>query len=191
MKYLKKILFTILTMVFVTVAFTGCGQNDFSSDFVIGKSRVHTETSTITVETPFELIANGKLSDAAPKAQTVNAEGHNNNLQILVTGNPISTEYSKSVLTEKALNLMKSNPNLKNLKSATDLVKVGSVEANALTFDFVDSSRGKDVHLILKEYIFEDKNTVWRVIYQYRADDEAGKYLFTKLSGKITLGATF
>ncbi len=63
----------------------GCG-NSIDDQFPFGKNRIHCG-ETITVATPFELISNGKQVDLGDRqAETVYAEGHNANMQLLVTG---------------------------------------------------------------------------------------------------------
>lgn len=43
----------------------------------------------------------------------------------------------------------------------------------------------------MKEYIFRQDRTLWRVIYQYRTEDPVGKALAERIEGRIVQGATF
>ena len=68
---------------------------------------------------------------------------------------------------------------------------MGDVKAQQLSFSFTETARGKNVELSVEEYIFLRKGVVWRVIYQYRSQDEVGKALVQKVAGQIAMGSTF
>ena len=137
----------------------GCG-NSIDDQFPFGKNRIHCGGETITVATPFELISNGRQVDLGDRqAETVHAEGHNANMQLLVTG--------------------------------TKEITLGDVKAQQLSFSFTETARGKNIELSVEEYIFLRKGVVWRVIYQYRSQDEVGKALTQKVAGQIAMGSTF
>ena len=169
----------------------GCG-NSLDDQFVFGKNRVHCNGATITVATPFEMMSDGKQVDLASReATTVNAEGHNKNMQILVTGNKISSEKNEAKLVQDAQELLQSNTHLANLKMDKQEVAIGEQKGTCLTFQFTESNRGKKTDLTVKEYIFTYQDTVWRVIYQYRSGDEVGKALTDRLAGQISVGSVF
>ena len=128
----------------------GCG-NSIDDQFPFGKNRIHCGGETITVATPFELISNGRQVDLGDRqAETVHAEGHNANMQLLVTGTKEGAGKDAKTLAEEAKSI-----------------------------------------LAVEEYIFLRKGVVWRVIYQYRSQDEVGKALTQKVAGQIAMGSTF
>ena len=169
----------------------GCG-NSIDDQFPFGKNRIHCDGETITVATPFELISNGKQVDLADRqAETVHAEGHNANMQLLVTGTKEGEGKDAKTLAEEAKSILADNPNLKNVRSQQKEITLGDVKAQQLSFSFTETARGKNVELSVEEYIFLRKGVVWRVIYQYRSQDEVGKALVKKVAGQITMGSTF
>lgn len=169
----------------------GCG-NSIDDQFPFGKNRIHCDGETITVATPFELISNGKQVDLADRqAETVHAEGHNANMQILVTGTKASEGKDAKTLAEEAKHILADNPNLKNVKSQQKEITLGDVKAQQLSFSFTETARGKSTELSVEEYIFLRKGVIWRVIYQYRSHDEVGKALVQKAAGQIAMGSTF
>ena len=169
----------------------GCG-NSIDDQFPFGKNRIHCDGETITVATPFELISNGKQVDLADRqAETVHAEGHNANMQILVTGTKASEGKDAKTLAEEAKRILADNPNLKNVKSQQKEIILGDVKAQQLSFSFTETARGKSTELSVEEYIFLRKGVIWRVIYQYRSHDEVGKALVKKVAGQIAMGSTF
>lgn len=169
----------------------GCG-NSIDDQFPFGKNRIHCDGETITVATPFELISNGKQVDLADRqAETVHAEGHNANMQILVTGTKASEGKDAKMLAEEAKRILADNPNLKNVKSQQKEITLGDVKAQQLSFSFTETARGKSTELSVEEYIFLRKGVIWRVIYQYRSHDEVGKALVQKVAGQIAMGSTF
>lgn len=191
--YLKKIRI-LLSAMFIcgTLLFSGCGAMNANDDFIFGKNRIHCAGETITIVTPFELISEGKQVDLGNRnAARVNAEGHNGNLQILVTGNALSEAYNVERLSNDAVNVLKNNPSLSQLKAKEEAVPVANSEGKLLTFTFTESGKGHKTALTVKEYIFSGKNTVWRVIYQYRTGDELGKQLADRVAGQITSGSEF
>lgn len=169
----------------------GCG-NSIDDQFPFGKNRIHCGGETITVATPFELISNGRQVDLGDRqAETVHAEGHNANMQLLVTGTKEGAGKDAKTLAEEAKSILADNPNLKNVKSQQKEITLGDVKAQQLSFSFTETARGKNVELSVEEYIFLRKGVVWRVIYQYRSQDEVGKALTQKVAGQIAMGSTF
>ena len=174
-----------------SLLFAGCG-NSLDDQFVFGRNRIHCDNQTITVSTPFELVSNGKQVDLGDKgASVVKAEGHNSHLQILVTGEKVTADMNEKVLISQARNVLKSNSSLSNVKFDSQDVKIGNLDGKKLTFTFTETSRGKSTDLTVDEYIFTQKNTVWRVIYQYSTADSIGKALAERVAGKIALGSEF
>lgn len=170
---------------------SGCGNASLDDQFVFGKNRLSCGGETITVEVPFELGVGGKMADLAPKdAEKVNAEGHNKNMQILVTGERDEGKTPESQ-AEAAVALLKSNGAVKNLNVQKDSIQVGERQGVRLTFAFTDTEKGRATNLTVKEYIFRQNHTFWRVIYQYRTEDPVGKALADRVEGKIVMGATF
>ena len=60
-----------------------------------------------------------------------------------------------------------------------------------MTFVFTAAEKNRSADLTVKEYIFPQNDTLWRVIYQYRTNDPVGKALTERVEGKIVQGATF
>lgn len=169
----------------------GCG-NSIDDQFPFGKNRIHCGGETITVATPFELISNGRQVDLSDRqAETVHAEGHNANMQLLVTGTKEGEGKDAKTLAEEAKSILADNPNLKNVRSQQKEITLGDVKAQQLSFSFTETARGKNVELSVEEYIFLRKGVVWRVIYQYRSQDKVGKALTQKVAGQIAMGSTF
>lgn len=169
---------------------SGCGNAGVEDDFIFGKARVSCAGETITVEAPFELGVGGKLADAADKnAGSVHAAGQNHYMQIIVTG--AAGEKMPEAEADESVARMEKSAAVKDLKTARDTVEIGGGEAVRLTFTFVNSEKGRDTPLTFVEYIFRGKETIWRVIYQYRTNDETGRALSDRVEGGITKGATF
>ncbi len=169
----------------------GCG-NSIDDRFPFRKNRIPCGGETITVATPFELISNeqaGHLGDR--QAETFHAEGHNANMQLLVTGTKEGEGKDAKTLAEEAKSILADNPNLKNVRSQQKEITLGDVKAQQLSFSFTETARGKNIELSVEEYIFLRKGVVWRVIYQYRSQDEVGKALVQKVAGQIAMGSTF
>lgn len=174
-----------------SLLFAGCGSS-LDDQFVFGRNRIHCDNQTITISTPFELVSNGKQVDLGDRAASVvKAEGHNNHLQILVTGEKVTADMNEKILVSEAQDMLKGNPALSNVKSDVKDVKIGSLDGKKLTFTFTETGRGKSTDLTVDEYIFTQKDTVWRVIYQYRSADTTGQALAERVSGKIVLGSEF
>lgn len=185
----KVILASLLCGAVLTLS--GCGNASLDDQFIFGKNRISCGNETITVEVPFEMGIGGKMADLAPKdTEKVNAEGHNQNMQILVTG---ECDGGKTVdsQAEAAAAMMKANAAVTDLKTQKDSVKLGNTDGVRLTFAFTDTEKGRAAKLTVKEYIFRQQNTIWRVIYQYRTEDPVGKALAERVEGKIVMGATF
>lgn len=169
----------------------GCGSRNPEDDFVFGKVRVSCANETITVEAPFELGVDGRLADLADRsAETVHAEGHNQYMQILVTGARRNGRTAGSE-ADAAAALMAENPAVSGLQSARDAVRIGSSEGERLIFSFTNTEKGRIADLTVTEYIFTQGDVMWRVIYQYRTGDETGKRLAEHVAGKLAAGATF
>lgn len=169
----------------------GCGGARLDDDFVFGKNRISCANETITVAVPFEMGISGQMADLAPKdAEKVNAEGHNRYMQILVSGEKAGTETMHS-LADKAESLMTGSGNVSDLKKTRETVSLDGEEAIRLTFQFTDTEKGRSAALTVKEYIFQQGNTLWRVIYQYRSGDSLGKALTERVEGHIVRKATF
>lgn len=174
-----------------SLLFAGCG-NSLDDQFPFGKNRIHCDNETITISTPFELVSNGKQVDlGARDVDKVNAEGHNAHLQILVTGNKVSDTMNEKKLVEEAESILKKDPAISNLKSDKKAFTSGDIKGTELIFTLTESAKGRKTDLTVQEYIFTQKNTVWRVIYQYRSGDETGKALADRVAGKIALGSEF
>lgn len=174
-----------------SLLFAGCG-NSLDDQFPFGKNRIHCDNETITISTPFELVSNGKQVDlGARDVDKVNAEGHNAHLQILVTGNKVSDTMNEKKLVEEAESILKKDPAISNLKSDKKSFTSGDIKGTELIFTLTESAKGRKTDLTVQEYIFTQKNTVWRVIYQYRSGDETGKALADRVAGKIALGSEF
>ena len=123
----------------------GCG-NSIDDQFPFGKNRIHCGGETITVATPFELISNGKQVDLGDRqAETVHAEGHNANMQLLVTGTKEGEEKDAKTLAEEAKSILADNPNLKNVKSQQKEITLGDVKAQQLSFSFTETAREKNI----------------------------------------------
>lgn len=175
----------------LTLTLAGCGQVQLEDDFIFGKNRISCANQTITLEVPFEMGVQGKMADMAPKnAEKVSAEGHNQHMQILVTGElaPGKTAIAQA---DAASALMQNESSVVNLKETRDNVTIGSMDGVRLVFSFEDVSRTHPVDLTVKEYIFSQGDILWRVIYQYRTDDPVGQELTAQVEGKIVQGATF
>ncbi|WP_297016999.1 hypothetical protein [uncultured Dialister sp.] len=174
-----------------TLLFAGCG-NSLDDQFPFGKNRIHCDNETITISTPFELVSNGKQVDlGARDVSKVNAEGHNAHLQILVTGNRVSDDVNETKLASEAEEVLKKDSAISNLKSSKKSFTSGDIKGTELVFTLTESSKGRKTDLTVQEYIFTQKNTVWRVIYQYRSSDETGWALADRVAGKIALGSEF
>lgn len=188
---MKGRLFLAVALLGTVLVVSGCGSQTLDDQFVFGKNRISCANETITLEVPFEMGISGKMADLAPKdGEKVNAEGHNQYMQILVTGerNPGKTVEGEA---EAAASLMGSNASVTGLQTQKDTVDIGPMKGIRLTFSFTDMEKGRSTELTVKEYIFQQKNTIWRVIYQYRTGDPVGKSLAERLEGKIVPGATF
>ena len=95
----KKLICSLATAA-VVMLMSGCGNQSIEDQFVFGKTRVHCADATITINSPFELAVNGKQADLGPRdTDSVNAEGHNQNIQIIVSasragsGETVGTGY--------------------------------------------------------------------------------------------------
>ncbi len=190
MKLWKKCLISLALVGAVSLS-AGCGHS-IEDQFVFGKNRIHCDGVTITVATPFELISDGKQVDLRDRnAAVVHAEGHNGNMQLLVTGNKKAEGLTEEILVAQAAGILENNPNLTNVKSDAKEITLGAVKAHELTFSFTENAKGRQTPLTVKEYIFTQNDVVWRVIYQYRSQDEVGKALVDRLAGQIALGSEF
>ena len=129
----------------------GCG-NSIDDQFPFGKNRIHCGGETITVATPFELISNGRQVDLGDRqAETVHAEGHNANMQLLVTGTKEGEGKDAKTLAEEAKSILADNPNLKNVRSQQKEITLGDVKAQQLSFSFTETARGKNIELSVEE----------------------------------------
>lgn len=191
MKHWQKNCLLSLSLFALVSLSAGCGHS-IDDQFVFGKNRIHCDNSTITVTTPFELISDGKQVDlGARDAQVVHAEGHNGNMQLLVTGNKRTEGLTEETLVAQAAGILENNPNLTNVKTDAKEMTLGTVKAHEITFSFTENAKGRQTPLTVKEYIFTQNDVVWRVIYQYRSQDETGKALVERLAGQIALGSEF
>ena len=119
---------------------------------------------------------------------SVNAEGHNQNIQIIVSASRAGSGETVDSEKQKALDIMTSDQMLTNLKTDVKTAKAAGQDAQVLTFTFTENDQGMSTNLTVIEYIFEYQNVVWRTIYQYRTDDPVGKALAERLAGKILPG---
>ena len=170
----KKLICSLATAA-VVMLMSGCGNQSIEDQFVFGKTRVHCADATITINSPFELAVNGKQADLGLRdTDSVNAEGHNQNIQIIVSASRAGSGETVDSEKQKAL----------DIKTA----KAAGQDAQVLTFTFTENDQGMSTNLTVIEYIFEYQNVVWRTIYQYRTDDPVGKALAERLAGKILPG---
>lgn len=168
----------------------GCGQESLDDQFIFGKNRISCANETITVEVPFELGVQGQMADLAPKdSGKVSAEGHNRYMQVLVTGE--ATDKTAETQAAEAVAMMRQEASVTDLQEKAEPARIGETEGVCLTFSFTDTSRGQPAALTVKEYIFRQDRTLWRVIYQYRTEDPVGKALAERIEGQIVQGATF
>ena len=185
---------TAAGVAFTILLTSGCGPESLQDQMIIGKNRIYCDNIPITVTTPFELGSDGKQVDLADhSADKATAEGHNRYLQIFVTGNKLSDSVNAKILGEEAVKTMENSPEIAHLKTERKTARVGDSDADVYQFSFTEKSKlsSTPTPLSVIEYIFEDGNTVWRVIYQYRSEDPVGKAMAEEVAGKITLGATF
>lgn len=187
MKYKNISLIAVLT---VGIFFmTGCKQA-VEDEFAFGFSRVSCAGKTITIELPFPLGVNGSMAEAAPRQNSaVNAEGRNGYLQVLAMGD--AGEMDIHAAATKADAGLRASQAVSNLKSSADTVTVDGAEAIRLTYSFTDTERGRSAPITIQEYIFARDGVLWRVIYQYRSDNETGRALNERVSGKIRFGTHF
>lgn len=184
----KKLICSLATAA-VVMLMSGCGNQSIEDQFVFGKTRVHCADATITINSPFELAVNGKQADLGPRdTDSVNAEGHNQNIQIIVSASRAGSGETVDSEKQKALDIMTSDQMLTNLKTDVKTAKAAGQDAQVLTFTFTENDQGMSTNLTVIEYIFEYKNVVWRTIYQFRTDDPVGKALAERLAGKILPG---
>ncbi len=187
MKY-RNISLTVALAVGVLFS-AGCGQS-VEDEFAFGSSRVSCGGKTVTLELPFPLGVNGVMAEAAPRQiSTVNAEGRNAYLQVLVMGDAGETDIRAAAV--KADAGLRGSQAVSNLKSSADTVTIDGTEAVRLTYSFTDTERGRSAPLTIQEYIFAKDDVLWRVIYQYRSDNETGRALGERVAGKIRYGAHF
>lgn len=169
---------------------SGCGAASVEDQYVFGSSRVTCGGDTITLSVPFELAVKGKQSDLAPKnGETVTAVGSNRGLQVVVVGNHVGDDKDIGTVAASSEAAMENNSALTGLKTVKQDSTVDGEKAVRLTFTFREEGRGGPADLTAEEYIFRRGNALWRVIYQYRTEDPAGKALYDKVAGKITFGA--
>ena len=186
-KFLKSKLSAVLMVVLLSaigLSLAGCGKESLDDEFIFGKNRVHCENSTITLSTPFEIISEGKQVD-------LSAEGHNEHLQILVTGNQVSSDENEEKLVKEAPAILQNNPSVSRLKVENKTFSLGDTKANVLNFTFAETDKSRTTDLSVREYIFTYQGVVWRVIYQYRTGDATGKALADRVEGKISMGTSF
>ena len=184
----KKLICSLATAA-VVMLMSGCGNQSIEDQFVFGKTRVHCADATSTINSPFELAVNGKQADLGPRdTDSVNAEGHNQNIQIIVSASRAGSRETVDSEKQKALDIMTSDQMLTNLKTDVKTAKAAGQDAQVLTFTFTENDQGMSTNLTVIEYIFEYKNVVWRTIYQFRTDDPVGKALAERLAGKILPG---
>lgn len=89
---------------------SGCSGNNVRDKFVFGKNRISCNNTTITVLTPFELIANGKQAEISDRnAHKIMAEGHNQHIRIFVMGDKNTINESISAAEESAETLLRNN----------------------------------------------------------------------------------
>ena len=132
----------------------GC-ENSIDDQFPFGKNRIHCGGETFSVASPFELISIGRQVDLGDRqAETVHAEGHNANMQLLVTGTKEVEGKDAKTLAEEAKSILADNPNLKNVRSQQKEITLGDVKAQQLSFSITETARGKNVELSVEEYIF-------------------------------------
>lgn len=168
---------------------SGCAQS-VEDEFAFGSSRISCANQTVTVELPFPLGVNGAMAEAAPRnVSTVNAEGRNAYMQVLVMGDAGETDIRAAAA--KADAGLRGSQAVSNLKSSADTVMIDGAEAVRLTYSFTDTERGRSAPLTIQEYIFAKDGVLWRVIYQYRSDNETGRALGERVAGKIRFGAHF
>ena len=181
-KFLKSKLSAVLMVVLLSaigLSLAGCGKESLDDEFIFGKNRVHCENSTITLSTPFEIISEGKQVDLVGRGEEkVSAEGHNEHLQILVTGNQVSSDENEEKLVKEAPAILQNNPSVSRLKVENKTFSLGD-------------TKGRTTDLSVREYIFTYQGVVWRVIYQYRTGDATGKALADRVEGKISMGTSF
>lgn len=188
---MKRNILLDMTLAGAVLVMTGCGGTRLDDDFVFGKNRISCANETITVAVPFEMGIAGQMADLAPKdVEKINAEGHNRYMQVLVSGEKAGTATMNS-LADKAEALMAENSHVSGLQKSRETVTLDRGEAIRLTFQFTDTEKGRSDALTVKEYIFQQGETLWRVIYQYRSGDPVGKALTDRVEGHIVRKATF
>lgn len=194
-KFLKSKLSAVLMVVLLSaigLSLAGCGKESLDDEFIFGKNRVHCENSTITLSTPFEIISEGKQVDLVGRGEEkVSAEGHNEHLQILVTGNQVSSDENEEKLVKEAPAILQNNPSVSRLKVENKTFSLGDTKTNVLNFTFAETDKSRTTDLSVREYIFTYQGVVWRVIYQYRTGDATGKALADRVEGKISMGTSF
>lgn len=165
------------------------GSKGIEDQFVYGKSRVSCAGSTITVKTPFELAVDGKQSDLSKDhSDTVVAAGADKNFQILIFGYKVDENTTPEIIFSEQCELLKHDENISDLNIKTGKTTIESSEAYVIDASFNEKMKKGNIDFIIKSYIFKDKQTVWKVIYQYKRDDEIGSILMQKFSGKIMSG---
>lgn len=183
-----KIYITVFLVIFISfVSFYG--NRGAEDQFVFGKSRVYCNGSVITIKTPFELAVNGKQSDLSQNnVYNVIAAGADKNFQILVFGYKVDEHTSPKIIIDEQIDLLKTDENISNLKLGTGKSSINGREAYVLDSTFNEELKKGNEDLVIKVYTFQDNQTVWKVIYQYKANDEIGKAIMEKLDKKIISG---
>ncbi len=185
--------FSLWAILFCVVLFvSGCGNETLTDKFVFGKNRISCANATITVTTPFELISEGEQVESKDRSDTrISAEGHNKNLQMIITAKQIEGNETAELLTNEAKAVLQGDSYVTDLKTEESHVKIGTEDGRKLVFVFDETVNSKKTNLTVTEYIFEYEGVLWRVIYQYRSIDETGRQLTELIAGKIYLGTTF
>lgn len=134
---------------------SGCSGNNVRDKFVFGKNRISCNNTTITVLTPFELIANGKQAEISDRnADKIMAEGHNQHIRIFVMGDKNTINESISAAAESAETLLRNNKRVTNLKVEKADNKFNNEDAKVLRFSYVEKAREEKTALTVNEYIF-------------------------------------
>lgn len=181
----KTVLFFLLAM--LTAVMAGCGKETPEDQFAFGNARVFCADSVITLRLPFELAIQGKPSDEVPSdPDSVTAGGSNSYMQVIAAGRKTDTDIDTAAAA--SMQSMKDNGAVSGLQSQKSEGQIGDERAAVLRFQFTETDRGKAADLSVVEYIFREGDVLWRVIYQYRTQDETGKALAGYTAGRIVSG---
>lgn len=176
-------------VLFCTVFFfSGCGTSpdNIGEHYSFGTQVIHEGQSEIELGLPFEI---GKLPDSFDKEKSgtqVTYAGNDGHVNVVVIGEkvPLFSELALvDMAVQKNISGLENNPKVFRLQVEVEDISLQGTFAKKAHISYEE---GRKAYKVVQLFVLH-RDMLWRLIYQYHADDAVGEAVVKQVEGKVRL----